>query len=263
MKTNNRPIKQNFFNEISNEFDTHVRHSIPLFDEAIEQIAYAIAKTHRDGVILDICGSTGEMGRLLRKYGFRGTYVNIDGSPKMIAEMNKRNATHERIHGVLGGYYASWTDESGIDIPEYTLDDLCAQFGEFDVIVESLGFQFFTQERRKYVKDIMTHSKDVVFIEKFKTEDLLEWNTNESLKDRFHKSKYFTDKQIEDKKRDVLVDMGEYLAYYDTFEVILDEFLTLTGDKAKMFYHAGNFRGYTTLPARNFTQDLTNNKFNM
>lgn len=263
METNNKPIKQHFFNEIAGEFDTHVRQSIPLFGEATEQLAYAITKTHRDGTILDVCGSTGELGRMLRTYGFRGKYVNVDGSPKMIAEMNKINTNYsEGMVGILGGYYAGWTDESGIEIPEYTIDDLCAQFGDFDVIVESLGFQFFTTERHMYVEKAMKHGKDVVFIEKFKSNNAQEWKINEHIKDKMHKSKYFTEEQIESKKTEVLTDMGDYLAYYDEFEGILEEFRTTTGARAYMFYHAGNFRGYTTIPPRHFTQDLIINKFN-
>lgn len=262
MKTNNKPIKQHFFNEIAGEFDTHVRQSIPLFGEATEQLAYAIAKTHRYGTILDVCGSTGELGRMLVTYGFRGTYVNIDGSPKMIAEMNKMNRNSEGMVGILGGYYASWTDESGIEIPEYTIDDLCAQFGDFDVIVESLGFQFFTTERYVYAEKAMKHGKDVVFIEKFKANNRQEWEINEFIKDKMHKSKYFTEKQIENKKTEVLADMGDYLAYYDEFEKILEKFRTTTNKRAYMFYHAGNFRGYTTIDPGCFSQDLIHNKFN-
>lgn len=262
MKTNNKPIKQHFFNKIAGEFDTHVRQSIPLFGEATEQIAYAIAKKHRDGRVLDVCGSTGELGRMLLTYGFRGTYVNIDGSPEMIERMNKMNRISEGMVGILGGYYASWTDESGVEIPEYTLDDLSAQFGQFDVIVESLGFQFFTQERRKYVNDIMKHSKDVVFIEKFKSNNAQEWEINEHIKDKMHKSKYFTEEQLENKRTEVLIDMGDYLAYYNEFEGVLGKLRTASGARAHMFYHAGNFRGYTTLPPQHFTQDLIINKFN-
>lgn len=257
---NKKPFNQKFFNDIAQEFDTHVRQSIPLFDEAIKECQKFIIKVNSLGVfnnIIDICGSTGFFGHNLIKQGFKGTYHNIDGSPQMI-EIAKGLAKEypNQMFNHLNGYKASWTDDSGIEIKEKSLSSI----KNIDLVLEILGFQFFTSEREQYIKDIAENSKSAIFLEKFQTNMFKE---NEHLKDTLHKSKAFSQSEIESKKENVLIPMGDYLFDICDFTFILAKYFKTV----KLFYKAGNFAGFfcTNLEGVNyysFNLELTENKFN-
>lgn len=267
----NKPIKQQFFNDIAHEFDTHVRQSIPLFDECINEVVREIVRLHPKGIVLDICGSTGSLGRLLVNAGFRGNYVNIDGSPAMIEVGRKLNAQNElynnHITHIMGGYKANWIDPDGTYIPEINIANLIHGMPgrKFDVIIECLGFQFFTKERRKYFKDLANNCTGLLFFIE-KTQNIRRpdiWADNERLKDELHKSKYFTPEQLQAKRDNVLSDMGDYCR--DTKELASD-ITTIRASSAHRFYKAGNFEGYFLRMSGelypHFSKALTLNQYN-
>lgn len=259
----NTPIKQEFFNNIAAEFDTHVRQSIPLFDEFIRNLQHSIANVLPVKSILDICGSTGKFGYdLILRKGYRGAYTNVDGSPEMIkiSEGLRQSLPKERqayYIPVLGGYKASWVDDSGIEIPEFEITY------PYDMVLEILGFQFFTKDREVYIKELASRHKYCVFFEKFTTRDKDLWQENERLKDALHKSKFFSEEELEKKRRDVLDDMGEYLVDIDDFKEMLGSYFT----SVNHCFHAGNFHGFlcsmdedANMPY--FDGKLTNNIYN-
>lgn len=262
MTTKTTPHKQEFFNNIAKEFDTHVRQSIPLYGNFINHIRENIIKHYNHASVLDLCGSTGLFGKNLFEEGFNGEYWNIDGSPKMI-EISKyfaANLPNKKYFPVLGGFMAEWTDEDGTHIP---LKD--TKGGEFDIICEFLGFQFFTKSRIPEIVEVKKSlSENGIFIccEKFSTIFPNEWIKNEQVKDEFWKSQFFTPKEIEAKKANVLEDMNEYLCEYSRFENILQD----NFNHVYLIYHAGNFRGYmaSDTPIKNWSRqkELLRNIYN-
>jgi len=142
-----RPIKQNFFNEIARNFDSHVRQSIPLYDSVQRFIVQSIAEGEPVSV-LDICGSTGAIGRALQRANWQGEYLCVDGSPIMqdvfdaLKPFDAYNLKFE-----LAGFLASWMDKDSdgndVVIPMY------CNYSKYDVVLELLGFQFFTKTREK------------------------------------------------------------------------------------------------------------------
>lgn len=259
MENKNQPIKQDFFNAISSEFDNHVRESIPLFSECVQNIRENIIKHYNEASILDICGSTGKIGADLFSEGFEGKYTNIDGSPCMIDLANKlKQANNDRHINTLGGFMCGWND-NGVDIPHVD-----TKGKTYDISLEILGFQFFTKERRDQILELKNSVKLgglSIFVEKFSNSDVELWNRNEILKDTLHKSNHFTPEQIEAKKENVLIDMGAYCYDYDLFEgLLLNSFM-----HTKQIYKAGNFAAYVCSDSPILWDTdtvLINNKFN-
>jgi len=240
MKTKNTPIKQAFFNKMASEFDTHVRQSIPLYGAFISELQANIRKHFYEATILDVCGSTGLFGKTLFDNGFKGSYINVDGSPKMIslAKQISPQMKYPRLFNNLGGFMSSWTDESGQQI-----NQIDTKVITFDIALELLGFQFFTKTREPEILELKASVEDTgvcIFCEKFSNKDTELWQRNENLKDDLWKSKYFTQDEIAKKKQNVLVDMGEYCYDIKEFEGLLQKhFKHVTG-----IYHAGNFAAY-------------------
>lgn len=117
MKT---PIKQHFFNNIAREFDTHVRQSIPLYGDFIDNLRANIISNHHGERVLDVCGSTGLLGVDLFNEGFDGEYVNVDGSPKMFggANVSERQGYYQMEDGTivkeLNYVVPVWTNNSTV-----------------------------------------------------------------------------------------------------------------------------------------------------
>lgn len=254
----NKPFNQKFFNDIAVEFDNHVRQSIPLFNEAVLDIQKWIVSRNELKNIVDICGSTGLMGFTLLEQGYKGLYHNIDGSPKMIEIANGLASKYpSQMFNYLAGYKSSWVDDSGIEIQEKQLTSILG----IDLTLEILGFQFFSSHRQNFVIDIANNSTSAIFLEKFITPD---WDKNEVLKDTLHKSKSFTESELQDKRDTVLTPMGEYLYDLEAFE----DLLRLYFKHVEMIYKAGNFAGFfatnspTQIEYTSSNSNLLNNKFN-
>ncbi len=241
----NTPIKQSFFNSIAQEFDDHVRKSIPHFGDFIDCLRGEIVKLSYNRFenftnVLDICGSTGLFGHQLFEEGFKGSYVNLDGSPEMCKISNEFSKEHLFHTTLMEGFMASWEDESGVHIPEFNAKE---NYRTFDIVIESLGFQFFTQSRIAEVAEVaklLNYDGIAIFVEKFSNMNQNLWEANEHLKDELWKSKFFTPEEIEAKRKNVLQDMGEYCYDYDEFvSVLCSQF-----EYVKRIYKAGNFAGY-------------------
>ena len=221
----NVPYNQDFFSKIADVFDKHVEDSIPEFKAVQRNIARNIAR-HRKATVLDVCGSTGELGRELLKYGFKGEYTCLDGSREM-QDVFSSNPYSDHLRFVRAGFMSSWSDTPLFESKKY-----------YDYAVESLGFQFFTRSRVKEVREMKRLAKTCVFYEKFST-DHDTFVENEMLKDEY-KLKSFTIEELAKKRSEVLDIMHDYL--YDA-----DEFLSLLNAEFKYVYviaHVGNFKAF-------------------
>lgn len=245
----NKPIKQAFFNAIAEEFDVHVRQSIPHFGDFIDTLQDNIIRWSDNYFdlepkfvkIIDICGSTGLFGANLIRKGYNGVYFNLDGSPEMCKISEEFSAKFSNHFTIKAGFMASWKDESGEFIPEYDSEERVK--GILDIVTEILGFQFFTKDRLPQVlrvKNMLSPKGIAIFVEKFSNHNADIWERNEELKDKLWKSKFFTPEEIAAKKKNVLQDMGEYCYEYGEFaELLNDNFAHVV-----KIYHAGNFAGY-------------------
>lgn len=241
-----KPTKQDFFNRMAFEFDAHVRQSIPLYDSVQRFIVQSIAQAGNTAV-LDICGSTGAIGRALQRANWKGDYLCVDGSPIMRdAFYSLRPFDAHRLNFELSGFLASWTDvdSDGNDvvIPMY------CNYQKYDVVLELLGFQFFTKTRADVVQaaaNCMKAGGCFITFEKHSqnpenVDGAAIWDANERIKDNFHKALYFDGEQIATKKRDVLADMGEYcVPSNEYYRVLRNQFPYVS-----KFAQIGNFAGY-------------------
>lgn len=241
-----RPFNQDFFNKMASDFDAHVRNSIPLYDSVQRFIVQAIAAGN-PSTVLDLLGSTGAVGRALHRANWRGGYLCVDGSPIM------RDVFHALkpfdAHGLnfeLSGFMDSWTDKDS-DGTDVVIPMYC-NYEKYDVVLELLGFQFFTKTREKEVAAAASCMKSTgcfITFEKHSPDtanvdgaDI--WNANELIKDTYHKALYFDSEQIDAKKRDVLSDMGEYcVPVYSYYKVLKGQFKYVL-----KFAQIGNFVGY-------------------
>lgn len=218
-----KPYNQDFFDEISESFDVHVRQSIPLFDLFVNNV---ISNITRYESILDICGSTGKIGDLLNESDYKGFYTCLDGSEEMEKVFLNRNLP-ENFKFELAGFLQGWEN-----IPTFQTSE------KFSLSLEILGYQFFTKTRGKEIREQKKLSDTCIFFEKFSGLD--KFDELEELKNTLWKSKFFTGKEIKEKKEKVLDQMGDYLYNQDSFMGLLyDNF-----DHVVRIAQIGNFAGY-------------------
>jgi len=235
-----KPFNQDFFNDIAVEFDTHVKQSIPLFGQFQSYVSSFIADKFQGKSILDICGSTGELGRQLIFGGWRGHYDCLDGSPEMRDVFNSVTPQNVREHlnFIMAGFSGGWKEEykgEEIHIPEYI-----GVNNNHSLAVEVLGFQFFTKERLEHIKEMKRLAGNCLFFQKFSTQDDSQWQENEDLKNTLHKSLFFSEQEIKEKKEVVLDNMRDYLYNQNDFTSHLESEFKYVIKLAQI----GNFAGY-------------------
>tara|TARA_R110002020_G_scaffold328611_1_gene544603 strand:+ start:2536 stop:3321 length:786 start_codon:yes stop_codon:yes gene_type:complete len=255
------PHKQDFFNNIANEFDSHIENSIPLFKEFRNNLVYNIANKYNEANIIDICGSTAKLGRELLKENFKGSYTCLDGSIQMkkVFENTTSKNDKKKINFIQGGFLASWIEN--FEGETFNVQQYNANEKQFDISIEIVGFQFFTKERKKEVQEMKRISKTCIFFEKFNNKDVNLYAKNEVLKNTLHKSKVFSQKEIENKQKNVLNDMHNFCYDNENFVHLLKENFKYV----RKIFKAGNFEGFmcSDSPIQyNIDSDLINNKFN-
>ena len=110
----------------------------------------------------------------------------------------------------------------------------------FDIILEPLVFQMYGKKRKEpiaYMRRLLKEDGLFFFMEKLLQKDEDEYNRREELKDTFFKNQYFSPKQIDDKKINILSEMRQG-------QVTLD--MLLSGIKANfryawMIWNSANF----------------------
>jgi len=243
------PYNQRFFNNIANNFDHHVARSIPLFTEFQDNVVRNIAR-YKGQSILDVCGSTGQLGRLLVNAGWKGGYTCLDGSKEM-KQVFDSYPFNESLRFKLAGFMASWEDIQ-----------LFREPGTFDIAIECLGFQFFTKGRAKELDELKRISKLCIIFEKFNTDEET-FRTNEELKEPF-KSLSFTKEEQEQKEDTVLAAMSDYC--YDARA--FDKLIKSRFKHVKVIARIGNFVGYIATDKKELLQDwiintnLIDNQYN-
>jgi SAM-dependent methyltransferase len=225
-------------------FDEHIAKSIPGFRETQVRTGSAIVKTFGKGAdMLDIAASEGSYAKTIsaRSNGSIKT-VSLDPNPDMaqfFAKQSKVPGANYDTSAFLQGF-----EDNGKVVPAYNPTK------RFDVVHESMGFQFISPDREPQFAEAKRLMKpDGVFLTEEKVRNGA-WAANEAKKDAGYKAKFFTGEELA-KKNEVV---GFQQSEQETQKVgMLDNMVTdvdLEAALAKNFKHvvqywdSGNFRGY-------------------
>lgn len=240
---------KDFWTEVqkhSGNFDEHIAKSIPGYRETQLQKGNAIVKSYPEGArVLDIGGSEGSWDKSISQLsdGKIETLV-VDPNPSM-AEFFRTKSEVPGADYVEAAWGRGFEDE-GKTVPKF--DDA----KKFDVINESMVFQFISPERTEQVREAKRLLKDDgVFLtdEKLRTPEA-EWKANETKKDAEYKKVYFSDKELSAKDKVVgfqqskseskAVGMVDNMAKLGDYESLLKNNFKFVAQ----YWDSGNFKGY-------------------
>lgn len=223
------------FNSMAGEFDEHIACSIPTFRECQLTKAWAISTAiPTNGSMLDIGGSEGTMLKTIATAAPDANFINLEPNKDMSSAFNE-SKPHNAVDVNMAFLEGFDNVEAYGKIPGVN--------PEFDVINETMTFQFIKKDRVAFINEVKRLLKrDGIFFteEKFQLLDKATYIGNENKKDKLHKSKYFTPEQLESKTEQVLVGMSELQAdVIDYWDLLNSKF-----NFANPYWVAGNFRGF-------------------
>ncbi len=243
------------YNLYQDKFDKHINASIPLYFGTQLATIHSVSKIAKNNniTILDIGSSNGTWGKTLAYLNQNITVHSLDPNDNMSVEDNMYPFNFKEIK------------ESFV----YKCCDKKIFNNEvkYDVIKESMAFQFISDSRDKLVKAVNSMLKDDgIFIseEKFILPNL-DYRNNEELKDKY-KAKHFKAKDIAEKKDNILGELSSNQVKYSKYiKVLLSNFKYI-----KTYYKAGNFIGVVASNSRvsianfckNITKELKKNNYN-
>ena len=251
-------------------FDDHIAYSIPGYYEVQlavgNGIVKAFGKSHQ--TMLDVGASEGSFAKAItvQSDGNIET-VALDPNPIMSDFFNEEeipgstydmsafgSAEDEGADAWKEGPTIVINKKTGETIPNPHAGEQIRVFDPqgktFDIIHEAMTFQFISDSRNAQVvrlKELLSPDGVVIFEEKHTLADKAQEQVNEDQKDSAHKIKYFTQKEIDDKRRNIL-EGGE-----DEYEGMLgnqvraEEMDVILGNHFKnvvQFWDSGNFKGY-------------------
>lgn len=235
-------------------FDDHIALSIPGYRDFQYLIGDALVNTFDSGVMLDVGASEGTQAKTITSRS-KGNIKTVALDPNV----SMRNSFND-ISQVDGATFdmtalgvtpeetgVAWTEPDGTDIEYFD-----AKGEQFDIVQESMVFQFISPDRQRQIARIAELTKDngiAIIQEKVFTEN---WAANEAKKNDEYKSKYFDKKDLDAKAAEVLEGMNENIVDQDTLEDILQKNFA----NVEQIWDSGNFKGYA---ASNSKQTL--NKF--
>lgn len=206
--------------------------------------------------VLDIAGSEGSWGKTVTELsGGKVQTVTLDPNLDM-------KATFDKTSEVDGATFAADAFLNGFkdgdrDVSAYNPSD------RFDVVHESMGFQFIDNNRRAQIDEVKRLMKtDGVFLteQKFLNDN---WEANEEYKNVNHKDKYFTAEELA--KKDTRVGYTQSLAESEAVGMVdnmvtLEDFKTLlenTFEYVEMYWDSGNFQGFAASDSRENLRKVT------
>jgi len=228
-----RKFKENF-DRFNGNFDIHIATSIPGFRDTQIKTGSAVLNLFGDkgGLIYDIGGSEGGWVKAITSASNgRVQSINLDPNPDM-------NAVFDRTP-VEGSVFVPEAFYEGFD--DYKAH---TPKQKADVVHESMTFQFISNERRDFVKEVKDKyiKPGGIFLteEKLMPDSMEQFLANEEMKDTNFKSKYYTTEQLRTKAEEVLVGMTKDLAKKQEYIEILQENFAYVYE----YWDSGNFKGY-------------------
>lgn len=211
-------------------FTQHIHHSIPSYNEMEKSSADAIVSMYSKAKVLDIGASEGTWGKYISKRS-NGKVVshNLDPNEDMKATFDEDPVDGaEFIQQPFGSDYG--------DMEAYSPRD------EYDVVRESMTFQFISTDRESQYKLAKEALKsDGIFITNSKVFQLDddEYERYEKVKDAY-KRQYFSDQEIEKKAKEILPNMSKYMVdIMTTVEALEKHFKYVV-----QYWVSGNFTGF-------------------
>ena len=127
----------------------------------------------------------------------------------------------------------------------------------WDIVHESMAFQFISSERAKQIKyikeNVLTTNGVLIIEEKFLDDSQAIYDANEIQKNNF-KSQYYTQEQLADKKLNVLLDMeGNQISVQEVQKILGENF-----NHVEQYWDAGNFKGFVASDDAKKVEDFTN-----
>lgn len=216
-------------------FDDHISKSIPGHKEVQLTIANAVVKLlkRKNGCVLDIGGSEGSWAKSISDAS--GGKVKTT-----VLDPNKDMMDKAKESEVKGSEFICKAFMDGFDdIEKYEPET------KFDVIHESMTFQFISSRRTKqidYLKKNLLKYKGVFITEEKVTSD--KWLDNEELKDAYKKV-YYSQKELDTKSKEIL--KGDENKGMNTYLVSKTEYERILKNNFKyvfQYWNGGNFVGY-------------------
>lgn len=211
-------------------FTQHIHDSIPSYNEMEKSSADAIVSIYNQGLVLDIGASEGTWGKYISKRS-NGKIIthNLDPNEDMKDTFNKDPVEGaEFIQRPFGSDYG--------DMKAYSPKN------KYDVVRESMTFQFISTNRQSQYKEVQQALKsDGLFITNSKVFQLDddEYKKYEKLKDAY-KRQSFTDDEIKKKAKDILPNMSKYMVdIITTVEALQKHFKYVV-----QYWVSGNFTGF-------------------
>lgn len=220
---------------MAKDFETHIAQSIPLYELYLNTLAKCIVKYDKSCSVLDIGGSCGTLGKMLYLNGFKGVHVNIEIDSNM-CDVSRANLTIANLaqsdcsRNIYETLRLSFKEPCYVDnekIEAFSMDSVSSYTNgeKFNFVIENLAFQFFTKTRKPEIEHIKTHllkpNGAFITFEKFLSNNTI-FEANERLKTLNWKNFFFSEKELQEKKANVLDKMNEYLYNIEDFIYLLD-----------------------------------------
>ena len=265
----------NAFIKGGGNFNQHIFTSIPTFYETqvakMQGITNMVEKNKlgvdRRYKILDIGGTEGAWAKALAK---NNPFVYIEvldpnraamlafESGDMVTNAKFTQAAFTHIIKDQGKAFI----EGGIKEPVFyqnfdNVNPPLKNANRWDIVHESMAFQFMSNEREaqvQYIKEnVLTTNGVLIIEEKFSDDSQAIYDANEARKNNF-KAEYYTDKQLQDKKFNVLLDMeGNQVAVQEVQKIFGENF-----NHVEQYWDAGNFKGFIASDDLKKVEDFTN-----
>jgi len=238
-------------------FDKHIKTSIPTFGELQDKKGHALSTAFKDQELdmLDIGGSEGSFAR---------TISHMSNGQIKTEVLDPNDAMHDFYHskGQTPGstynkaaFMKGWINDDGSKTPELNSQTTDKRY---DVIHESMAFQFMSSQRDAQVAEVKALLKPTGM---FLTEQKLKnnnWDANEKFKDENHKNLYYSSEALKQKEKVVAfaaekkpqfaqnqdeeeaVGMVNNMVHHDEYEQTLAKHFQIV----YQYWDSGNFKGY-------------------
>lgn len=220
-------------------FDNHIRSSIPGFGDLQAKTGNAIVKSYPDGArVLDIGASEGSWVKAITSLS-DGKILTDALEP--LEDMVNSFTDISRVEGsrplAMAWGDTGWTEDSGFVVEPFKVEH------KYDVIHESMTFQFITNDRAEQIQRVKDNLKEdgvALFEEKLAHDGTQVYADREAQKDQY-KAQYFTAAEMAQKAKEVLV-----VGMNDTMvqESMLEHTLASKFKYVAKYWQASNFVGY-------------------
>ena len=194
--------------------------------------------------ILDIGGTEGAWAKALAKNNPLVDIAVIDPSrqAKQVFEGGDFVSNAGFIHSAFS-HRPEDIDKFFIEQGQQPIRFTGLQNLKYDVVHESMAFQFMDNDRAgqiKYIKENLLNDNGILIIEeKFLDDNKAIYDANETKKD-FFKRQYYTEEQLNNKKFNVLLNMeGKQVSVQEIQRILGENFANV-----EQYWDAGNFKGF-------------------